>query len=427
MPTEELMPQVAQRLAASGITTIQDPFVNPDTLDSYAWLEASGGMTFRLRAALTGPTFWGTGSDGELDGLPRHFEALIEARDRFEESPLIRADAIKLFADAVLEGNPLADPPTLPVAAMLNGFLQPRFEVTDQGARLTGYVTEDNEGCLELLTSGDESGEVPSPARARDFRSRHGFGMAQCLKVSGVLEHSEEYIHEYIRQATVAGFHTHVHALADRGVRVAVDAFEQVKSLADAEGLTQSLAHLQVIHPDDVTRIGDLGIATVFTFVWATPDPEYELMVIPFIDEVQGEDDLYNPQHYYMQNVYPAQSVQREGGLVVAGSDAPVGSRDPMPFVSLEQAITRSAGAFVLNRAQGLSVHEAIAAFTTNGARLMGHADELGSLEVGKVADLIVIDQNIVELAENNRAEDISDTRVQLTIFNGQVIFEGSP
>ncbi len=150
-------------------------------------------------------------------------------------------------------------------------------------------------------------------------------------------------------------------------------------------------------------------------------------MVIPFIDEVQGEDDLYNPQHYYMQNVYPAQSVQREGGLVVAGSDAPVGSRDPMPFVSLEQAITRSAGAFVLNRAQGLSVHEAIAAFTTNGARLMGHADELGSLEVGKVADLIVIDQNIVELAENNRAEDISDTRVQLTIFNGQVIFEGSP
>ena len=167
-----------------------------------------------------------------------------------------------------------------------------------------------------------------------------------------------------------------------------------------------------------------MGISVVFTFVWATPGVQYEMMVIPFIDEVDGIADLYNPDGYYMQNAYPARAIQDAGGILVNGSDAPVGSRDPMPFVSLQQAIYRSDGEVVLNEAQRIDVHSAIEAFTINGARLMGHDDRVGSLEVGKQADIIALDRNIVELAESGSPAQIGETTVTLTIFDGAVVHD---
>ncbi|MDP6993905.1 MAG: amidohydrolase family protein, partial [Woeseiaceae bacterium] len=164
----------------------------------------------------------------------------------------------------------------------------------------------------------------------------------------------------------------------------------------------------------------------VFTFVWAIPGIQYEMMVIPFIDEVDGVADLYNPDSYYMQNVYPAKSIQDYGGVLVNGSDAPVGSRDPMPFTSLQQAIYRSDGEVVMNAAQRIDVHSAIAAFTINGARLFGHDNRVGSIEAGKRADLIVLDQNIVELAERGQPQEISNTQVTLTIFDGRVTHDAA-
>ncbi len=167
-----------------------------------------------------------------------------------------------------------------------------------------------------------------------------------------MLEHDESFIRAYIRKATEAGFHVHVHALADKGVRVAVDELGKVKSIADRNGTTQSLAHVQIAHPDDQRKIGELGISVVFTFVWSAPSLQYDMMVIPFIEEVAGISDLYNSDTYYMQNVYPVKSIHDYGGILVNGSDAPVGNRDPMPFVSLQQAVTRSNGDVVMNENQ---------------------------------------------------------------------------
>ena len=59
-----------------------------------------------------------------------------------------------------------------------------------------------------------------------------------------------------------------------------------------------------------------------------------------------------------------------------------------------------------------------------NGARLMGHDNKLGSIEVGKTADLIVLDQNVVELAEQGQADRIGETLVDMTIFDGNLVFE---
>jgi predicted amidohydrolase YtcJ len=411
------MPRVAEKMAASGITSLQDAIVTPETLDAYGQLENSGKMTFRLRAAMVEP-----GSE-DIEAIDAHLDLLAGLRDKYQSSELIEANAVKLFADAVLEGNPLTSPPTLPVAAMINGFKQPIFggSIEDGSFDVVGYVDPDRDTCKAVQA---DPATYSDSDRVEAFVTEFGFYPQQCIPQSGILEHDEAFIRAYIRKATEAGFHVHVHALADKGVHIAVDEFGKVKDIADRNGTTQSLAHVQIAHPDDQKRIGELGIAVVFTFVWATPGLEYDMMVVPFIEEIGGIDDLYNPDSYYMQNVYPARTIQEYGGLIVNGSDAPVSSRDPRPFASLQQAVYRGNGEMILNADQRLDVHSAIAAFTINGARLFGHEDRLGSIEVGKTADIIAIDQNIVALADAGRPNEIGKTSVTLTIFDGRVVYE---
>lgn len=409
--------KVAQKMASSGITSLQDAIVTPDTLAAYGRLEQRGNITFRMRAAMVEPP------SEDIDAIDAHLDMLKALRDRYTDYEYVSADGVKLFADAVLEGNPFTSPPTLPVAAMLDGFRQPVFggSVEEGTFDVIGYVDQDDETCRAVRAD-------PKPYMAADrreaFVSEHGFYPQQCIPQSGVLEHDEAFIRAYIRKATEAGFHVHVHALADKGVRVAVDELGKVKAIADRNGTTQSLAHVQIAHPDDQKRIGELGIAVVFTFVWATPGLDYDMMVVPFIEEVDSLADMYDPDSYYMQNVYPAKSIQEYGGLLVNGSDAPVGGRDPMPFASLQQALWRSNGEVVLNANQRIDIDSAVRAFTINGAKLFGHDETVGSIEVGKKADIIALSQNIVDLAESGRYSEISKTEVTLTVFDGNVVFD---
>ncbi len=419
---DTMMPGVAEKLARNGITSIQDPYTGTTLAEYYAWLAASGQMTFRLRTA-----FFEFAADSHkqagLAQIPEHVAQFKAEREKLKQYKLIQPNAVKLFADAVLEGNPFAQPPTLPVAAILGEFKQPVFSI-DPGAEtieVSGYVDLDSELCTEVRNQSEHHSKE---AVIRKFTDQHGYHPAQCTRGSGVLEHSETFIHEYVRQMTDAGFHVHIHALSDKGVRVATKAFAAVKQTADAKGLTQSITHVQLAHPDDVKRIGELGIYVAFTYIWAIPGLEYDVMVAPFIDEVTGVADLYNPEHYYMQNIFPVKSVMDAGGILTWGSDAPVSTRDPIPFPSMQAAVTRKAEGRVMNADQVISIHDAITAYTINGARLMGHENKLGSIEVGKTADLIVLNQNVVELAEQGQADSIAETLVDMTIFDGKIVYE---
>jgi predicted amidohydrolase YtcJ len=409
--------RVGEVLAAKGITTIQEAATTADMVEAFGRHELAGDMSFRVRAALIEPPQATTATIGE------HVQDMIALRERYAGYRYVRADAAKLFADAVLEGNPLSDPPVLPVAAVLDGFRQPMFRgrLDDGSFELVGYVDQDSAICRSVRNDG---ASLDSAEAIEAFRREFGFYPQQCLPASGDLEHDEAFIRAYIRAATQAGFHVHVHALSDRAVRVAVDEFARVKGTADRLNVTQSLAHLQLVHPDDQKRMGELGIAGVFTFAWARPEPAYEMMVRPFIDELDNLGELFSPGGYYMDNVYPARSLQEYGAPVVHGSDAPVDTRDPRPFENLLQSIYRSNGEAVMNADQRLDIDSAIRAFTINGARLFGHADRLGSIEVGKIADLVAIDRNLVTLANSPDIEDIAGTQVMLTVFEGRVIYE---
>jgi len=424
----ETLPDVARVLAESGITSVQDAAVDPSFLPAYRSLEESGGMTFRLYAALI--EGWYTGEKPALEDVASLVERFSSLREEYAETDYVRADAAKIFVDGVIEGDPLSDPPTLPNAAVLREYRQPLFEIdTDTGrARLVGYVDLDSEPCASLRS---DPLPLSSPESMAAFRREHGFLPAQCRRSRGVLEHEVEFVNAYVLALDAARFRVHAHAIGDRAVRVAVDAFARARDANGARDRRHGIAHAQLVHPDDQRRIGELELFMAFTHAWSEPDPVYDLSVVPFVDELElGASDLYGSGHYYMSNVYPVASIQRLGGVITAGSDAPVDDRNPRPFFNMEQAVTRAndtiGDGVVLNAAERLSIHDAIAAYTINGARSLGQGALQGSIEVGKRADLIVLDQDLVALTESGQAERISDTRVLTTMFDGHIVMQRS-
>lgn len=421
-PAEVMMPMVTEKLAWNGITSILEAYVETFLLDYYRWLAEAGEMTFRARLTLYGDVKDSLDENAaeQIPGIVKQVKGMQES---MQDYPYIQANAVKLLVDGVLEGDPYAVPPTLPVAAVLGEFKQPifSFDTATEQLQLTGYVDTDSDTCKSVRINSEQ---FEKPGSLSAFIEQHGFHPAQCKKASGVLEHDETFISEYIRQFTEAGFHVHLHALSDKAVRLSMDAFESVKEKADELNLTQSISHAQLVHPGDVVRLGKLGVYVAFTYAWMDPDREYDTTVIPFIEQLQSLDELYKPDHYYLQNAYPVKSVKDAGGILTWGSDAPVEYRDPRPFKNLQLAVTREAQGQVLNEEEVISIHDAIAAFTINGARFLGHDNVLGSIEVGKTADLVVLNQNVVELAERGLAERIGETLVELTIFDGKIIFE---
>src|SRR3979490_2713302 len=144
-----------------------------------------------------------------------------------------------------------------------------------------------------------------------------------------------------------------------------------------------ALAPLQLPPPADVARIGRDHLYVAFTYSWMVTSQDYDLTVIPFFERVIGNSyqALHRPGSYYEANTYPVRAVKAAGGILTAGSDAPVYTRDPQPFVNMALPITRSvAGAPPLSPQQSISVREVIEAYTINGARMLGLEKDAGSI-----------------------------------------------
>ncbi len=419
----KLLPQIGEVLASNGLTSVQDASLTPDFLP---WLEAfekKGQMKFRLQVTTRlDPLEW-KDSDGRVR-LDDMMELLEKNRTHFRNFPLISANAAKIYVDGVIEGNPLADPPTLPNAAVLEPYKQPRisYDAATRAAHIDGYVDTGSEACQEVQSEPDRFNDVT----ARDqFMAENGFHPAQCVISRGVLRDQEPFVNEYVRRLNEAGFTVHIHVIGDRAARVAVDALEAVMDPAAGNPLRHTLAHLQLIHLDDRKRIGKLGLYLAYTYAWMLADLPYDMAVIPFIDEIKSVDDLYDLQGYYMQNAYPVRSSMEAGAVLVAGSDAPVDNRSPRPFVNMALGITRkSSEAGVMNENESVDVYRMIAAYTIDGARALAQENIVGSIEPGKRADFVVLNQNIIQLYEDGQVEKIADTQVDMTIFDGELIYQ---
>ncbi|MGH1373136.1 MAG: amidohydrolase [Cellvibrionaceae bacterium] len=418
---QEAMPRIAKKLASNGITSVQDAAAEPSSLRLYENLYDQGEHTFRLTAALY-PHFSDYASEVghyDIDAILKDFAV---AREKFSNHPVIKADAAKVFMDGVIEGNPLVKPATLPNAAQLEHYHQPIFDynASEQQLTLNGYVDQQGDVCLSARADQDR---FDDETELRVFISQHGFSPSQCEFNNGILEQPEEFLKAYIQALDKNDYTIHAHAIGDRAVRTAIEAFELAKKVNGDSNRPHNIGHAQIVNSDDFQRAAALGLYVTMTYAWINPEVAYDATVTPFIDAIAGLDDLYNPKHYTFTNSYPAKSLKDAGVVLAAGSDAPVDTREPRPFVNIEQAVTRGGeGDVVWNASEQLDILSIIDAYTINGARALRQSELVGSLEPGKKADFIVLDQNIIDLARTDRADLIDQTRVLTTVFNGDVI-----
>ena len=221
-----------------------------------------------------------------------------------------------------------------------------------------------------------------------------------------------------LREAAVAldrdGFQVHVHAIGDRAVRMALDAFEAARAANGDTRNRHHVAHIQVVHPEDVPRFGALRVTANAQPLWAALEPQMSELTIPFI----------GPERTTWQ--YPFRSLLRSGATMAFGSDWPVSS--PNPLWEIHVAVNRQEpadypygvgeGAFIPE--ERLDLPDAIAAATI-GSAYVNHAEtETGSIEVGKLADVVVLDRDPFE----HPASEIADTQVDLTFVEGEAVFE---
>lgn len=208
------------------------------------------------------------------------------------------------------------------------------------------------------------------------------------------------------------GFQVHFHAIGDGAIRQALDAVAAAKAANGELGNRHHISHLQVIHPADIPRFAELDVVANFQPLWAYNDSYVTDLTVPFIGDERASW------------MYPIAAVAEAGGRLAFGSDWSVSTANPMP--QIETAVTRVDTAThdtkPLNPDQAVTVEQAIAAFTIGSAWVNGQDDTTGSIEVGKLADLIVLDRDLLAI----NPQDISDARVLLTLFGGRVVF-GDP
>ncbi|MEE4144698.1 MAG: amidohydrolase family protein [Halieaceae bacterium] len=416
-----LIPEIGQMPAwfnSRGITSLLEAAFYPELAPAYDSLASQGGPSLRITLAQFYEPAEFSDSDGALD-MDAILSQARATREKYDNVENIKADHLKYFVDGVLEGNPLATPPTLPNGAQLEDFHQPTFalEAASQEIRLGAYVDPDSAVCKAAGTN------PPNRADVEAFIAAKGFHPAQCLRSNGVLFEPVETTRRFLEAADANDFSVHFHAIGDRAVRVATDAIAAVTTAAPVAN-RHSIAHAQLVNPDDIPRIAALKIPVAFTYNWAIRDHGYDLTVIPFIDRIDSLQAMYDPANYYMRHAYPAGAILAAGGVLTAGSDAPVVSDDPMPFQNIEMAVTRDDGEGPLNARQAIGILDALDAYTINGARMLRQDAITGSLEAGKKADFIILDRDPIALANSGKAEEISGTRVLETWFDGVRVYQ---
>ncbi|WP_460062636.1 amidohydrolase [Streptomyces sp. YKOK-I1] len=212
---------------------------------------------------------------------------------------------------------------------------------------------------------------------------------------------------KYVTELDALGFQVHFHALGDRAVREALDAVEAARTANGFRDTRHHLAHLQVVHPDDVRRFRPLGATANLQMLWAAHEPQMDELTLPFLGPERGARQ------------YPFGDLLRAGATLAAGSDWPVSSPDPLQAVHV--AVNRVSpdapeGTPEFLPGQRLDLGAALAAYTAGSAHVNGLDGLTGSIAVGKAADLVVLDRDPF----TGPPGEIASTRVLQTFVDGR-------
>jgi predicted amidohydrolase YtcJ len=329
-------------MRAIGITSVQDAAVDDHLMQIYKRLYDTHKLNMRVRGSF------------HLKDLHESAAALIDKATRFRakwaiDPDFLRADAVKIFADGVIEYPSQT-------AALLDPYLDAQGHPTQN--RGPSYFTQDN-------------------------------------------------LNRIVAAADAAGLTVHIHAIGDRAVRSALDAFAEARRRNGALDNRGQIAHLELINPTDFPRFKELGVIANFQLLWAQRDDYIDKATVKYLGPERS------------RYLYPARSLRDAGAKIAGGSDWSVSSFDA--FAAMEHAITRSErrGRPPLLPEQSVTLQDMVDAYTINAAFALKQEGTTGSIETGKRGDFIVLDRDIFSIDPF----DLHDTQVTATYLDGREVY----
>lgn len=227
----------------------------------------------------------------------------------------------------------------------------------------------------------------------------------------GISLNDTEAIRNAVPEAHRRGFSIKLHSCGDRSARLGLDYFENAIELYGRNDCRHAIEHCEIVAASDRGRFGELG-------VYPSVQPEHIALTQTFAETpyrvVLGEERA--------ATTWPYRDLLESAGEMGIGSDCPV--VDNNPFLEIYRGITRvhndgePAGGW--NPTQKLTLAEVLRGYTYGGAYLCSREDELGSLEKGKFADIVVLDRNLFTATP----EEIYSGRVDLTIMDGKIVYD---
>lgn len=225
-----------------------------------------------------------------------------------------------------------------------------------------------------------------------------------------------------VKMINSEGLQVHVHAIGDAAVKNTLDAYEYARGEVPGD-FRNAITHLQLVAREDLERFKELGVVASVQPYWHFKEPDWwEVVDYPFL----GERAEYE---------YPLGSLFNAGALVASSSDHSV-TPYPNPLWAIEIGVTRNLvdgetygvdeitnmddPTWLLNKNDRASLMDMIKSFTINGAYALFLDELTGTIEAGKYADLVILEQDLFEVAPIN----ISSVRILQTIFRGEVVYE---
>lgn len=348
-------------LSAAGITTMLDAGASAKSLEIYHQLQRRGDLTVRTHAAVLANAASATDASAVIANV-------VQLRSQYDQpetmtEPGLRVHTSKLMMDGVIQAP-----------AQTAGLVEPY------------WVNIAPSDAHEHWQPGTRKGPVYI---RQDMLEAIMVGLAK------------------------AGIDPHVHAIGDRSVKLTLDGFEKVRQAVPGDTIRPAIAHAELVEPVDYARFKTLNVVPAMSYQWTIPAP----------NSVTGAKNQLGPERF--ERMEPFDKLRDAGVRVVYGSDWPV---DKMNYwVALKAAITRAGdGTYApefsgrLNNAGVLTRTQALRSITIDGAWALHLDKETGSIEPGKLADLIVLDRNFLTVPEDTLATN----KVHLTMVGGKVVHD---
>ena len=249
-------------------------------------------------------------------------------------------------------------------------------------------------GPVKIMTDGSSSG--PSSATIEPY--------SHDPNNSGILVWEQKEVEEMLKKCHLAGFQTTAHAVGDRAVTNMVTSYENILNEYPKENHRHRIEHCGITNEGVLEKIKKLGIVPV-------SNPSFITLNAPDYNRFYGDRVNY---------MFPLKSYVEKGIITAIGSDAPI--TVPNPMMSIYGALLRRDFKTLTECGpnQKVDIMDIIRMFTINGAYVSFEEDIKGSLEVGKLADIIMLEDDILTY----NPEDILNLKVKITMVDGKIVYE---